>query len=68
MVSKGGIIGGVVLALVAGIIALVASSLRRLSTQEAGLQYDTIQRTLKDKLYLAGKHTQGSEFRSEIFS
>jgi regulator of protease activity HflC (stomatin/prohibitin superfamily) len=67
MVSKSGIIGGVVLVIVAGIIALIASSLRRLSTQEAGLQYDSIQRVLKDKLYLAGLHSGPPGFRFIIF-
>jgi len=67
MVTKAGVIGGVVLVIVAIIIGLVASSLKRLSTEEAGLQYDSIQRILKDKLYLAGLHTGPPGFRFIIF-
>lgn len=67
MPSKGGIIGGSILVVVAIIIGLVASSLKRLSTEEAGLQYDTIQRVLKDKLFLAGLHTGPPGFKFIIF-
>ena len=37
------------------IIGLVASSLKRLSTEEAGIKYDVIQRVLDKSLYTAGK-------------
>jgi len=67
MVNKGGLIGGVVLVIVAIIIGLVASSLKKLSTEEAGLKYNSIQRILYDELYLAGLHTGPPGFRFVIF-
>jgi len=37
-------------------ISLVASSLEKLSSKEVGLQYDTIQKDLEDKVYKEGLH------------
>ncbi|XP_057305170.1 uncharacterized protein LOC130642109 [Hydractinia symbiolongicarpus] len=37
-------------------IGLIASSLKKLSTEEAGLQYDVHQHKLKSKVYTAGLH------------
>jgi len=47
---------GVCVVLVAIVVGLVVSSLRRLDTEEVGLQYDAVQRVLHDKLYYAGLH------------
>ena len=56
MVSTTGkkIILGVVVAILAIIIGLVASSLKRLSTEEAGIKYNVVQRILDKSLYTAG--------------
>ena len=51
------LIVGSIIVVVAVIIGLVASSLKRLSSEEAGLKYDVVQRQLDDQLYLAGKHS-----------
>ena len=60
MVSTTGkkIILGSVVAILAIIIGLVASSLKRLSTEEAGIKYDVIQRVLDTSLYTAGVYYQ----------
>ena len=62
-VSGKKIILGTVVALLAIIIGLIASSVGRLSTEEAGIKYDTIQRKLSDSLFLAGLHTGPPGFR-----
>jgi len=69
MVSTTGkkIILGSVVAILAIIIGLVASSLKRLSTEEAGIKYDVIQRVLDTSLYLTGLHTGPPGFRFIIF-
>ena len=56
MVSTTGkkIILGSVVVIVAIIVGLVASSLKKLSTEEAGIKYDVIQRVLDKSLYTAG--------------
>ena len=55
MVNKTGIICGSIVVVIAIIIGLIASSLRKLSTEEAGLQYDVFQQTLKSKVYFVLK-------------
>ena len=49
-------VGVIVVGLVALIVGLIASSLRNLSSDEVGLQYDIHERTLKNELYEAGLH------------
>ncbi|RUS71009.1 hypothetical protein EGW08_021231 [Elysia chlorotica] len=46
----------IVVALLILTISLVASSLKKLSSKEVGLQYDTIQRDLDGKVYTEGLH------------
>lgn len=65
--TKKNVIGGAVIILLAIIIGLIASSLKKLSTEEAGIKYDTIQRKLSDSLFLAGLHTGPPGFYFIIF-
>ena len=58
---------GVVVAAIALAIGLIVGPLRRLSTEEAGIKYDTIQRTLYDKLFVAGLHTGPVGYEFIIF-
>ena len=48
-------------------IGLIVGGLRRLSTEEAGIKYDTIQRKLYDKLYVAGLHAGPVGYEFIIF-
>lgn len=57
----------VVIAMLAMTIALIASSLKKLSTEEAGIIYDKHQRILKDKVFGAGLHTGPPGFEFIIF-
>jgi len=61
------VIGGTVLVIVAIIIGLVASSLKKLSTEEAGLQYDIHLHKLKDQVYEAGLHLGPPGYRFIVF-
>ncbi|XP_077997429.1 uncharacterized protein LOC144450659 [Glandiceps talaboti] len=58
------VIGGIVVAVIAIIIALVASSLKTLQSDEMGIKYDTIQKKLKNDVEQEGLHTgpPGYEF------
>jgi len=67
MSIKKAVIGGSVFVVVAIIIGLVASSLKKLSTEEAALQYDVHQRTLKDKVFRAGLHMGPPGFEFIVF-
>ena len=61
------VIGGTLLVIVAIIIGLVASSLKKLSTEEAGLQYDIHLHKLKDQVYEAGLHLGPPGYRFIVF-
>lgn len=67
MNNKTKIIGGSVAVIVAVIIGVVASSLKKLSTEEAGLQYDVHLRTLKKQVYTAGLHLGPPGYRFITF-
>lgn len=67
MEKKYNIIVLVVAVLVGIVIALVASSLQKLTTEEAALQYDVHQRVLKPMVYRAGLHLGPPGFRFIIF-
>lgn len=67
MPSKVYIIGGAVLVVVAIIIGLVASSLKKLSTEQVALQYDVHQRVLKAEAYRAGLHLGPPGYRFVVF-
>ena len=67
MVSKGAIIGGTIIVIIGIIIGLVASSLKKLSTEEAGLQYNTHTHKLKTRVYMAGLHLGPPGYEFIIF-
>lgn len=58
---------GTVLVLLAITIGLIASSLKKLNTEEAGLQYDVHMHKLKDQVYTAGLHLGPPGFRFIVF-
>ena len=60
--------GGVAIILLATAIGLVVSSLKKLTTEQVGLQYDTHQRRLKtSQLYFAGLHLGPPGYKFIIF-
>lgn len=61
-----GIIVGVV-ALVVMTISLLAVSLKKLASDEVGLQYDTIQKDLNNKVFTEGLHTGPPGYKFIIF-
>jgi len=64
---KAKVICGTFLAIVAIIVGLVASSLKKLNTEEAGLQYDVHMHSLKEHVYEAGLHLGPPGYRFIIF-
>jgi len=60
-------VGVIVVAILVLIIALVASSLEKLSSKEVGLQYDTIQKDLEPKVFTEGLHLGPVGFEFIIF-
>ncbi|XP_012944739.1 uncharacterized protein LOC101852805 [Aplysia californica] len=56
-----------VIAILVLAISLVASSLEKLSSKEVGLQYDTIQKDLEDKVYTEGLHLGPVGFEFIVF-
>ncbi|CAH1788141.1 unnamed protein product [Owenia fusiformis] len=60
-------IGVIVIGIIAAIVALVASSLKRLDTYEVGLKYDTIARSLEDSATNEGLHLGPPGFEFIIF-
>jgi prohibitin 2 len=61
------VVGTVVIAVIAMAIALILSSIEKLSTEQAGIMYDVHQRKLKDTVYTAGMHTGPPGFDFIVF-
>lgn len=61
------VIGVIVVALAALTIGLVASSLKKLASDEVGVQYDTIQKSLDTEVRKEGLHTGPPGFEFIIF-
>ncbi|XP_076458704.1 uncharacterized protein LOC143292375 [Babylonia areolata] len=56
-----------VVALVIMTIALLATSLKKLDSDEVGIQYDTVQKDLDDEVYTEGLHTGPPGYEFIIF-
>lgn len=61
------IVATAVVAVVAMSVALIASSIKTLSTDEVGIMYDTINRKLGTQVYMAGMHTGPPGYEFIIF-
>lgn len=68
MLNKKTLFLGAFSVIAAIIIGLLASSFKKLATEEVGIKYDVFQRTLKDKLNFAGLYSGPPGFKFITFS